>query len=496
MNGKLSLWRPSRSLLVRPYNWIVSSGASRTVTGRTWSAVAVAAGGVTGLTALLAPARLSVSLASVALLYLVPVVAAAVLGGVWPALAAAVGADLAVNFFFIPPYHTFVVESRDHAIALVVYVLVAAAVSVAVEVAARQRERAARRETEAALLARATAEPVAEESLNRLLDQIRVTFGMTAVALLESDPTGERTVAGVGRPPTARPALSAPAGAGLRLAAWGPEVFAEDRRTLGRLAAAAARTLEARRLADQAAHARNLAEVDRVRSALLASVGHDLRTPLSGIKAAVSSLRQPDLQLSPAARVELLATIEESTDRLDALVDNLLSMSRLQAGVLSIRPRPVALDAVVAEALLNTPRGHPIVEVDIPDDLPLACADPGLLERVVANLIANARAASPPDQSIRLSGDATADRVRLQVIDHGHGVPAADRDRIFEPFQRLHDRSTVTGLGLGLAIARGFTEAMAGTITPTDTPGGGLTMTLTVPTSAQTAEADQPGTTP
>jgi two-component system, OmpR family, sensor histidine kinase KdpD len=458
--------------------------------------VAVTASGMAALTALLAPARPSVSLASVALLYLVPVVAAAVLGGVWPALAAAVAADLLVNFFFIPPYHTFVVESRDHLIVLVVYVLVAAAVSVAVEVAARQRERAARRETEAALLARATAEPVAEQSLSRLLDQIRITFGMAAVALLESDAAGERTVAAVGQPPPARPALSAPAGDGLRLAAWGPDVFAEDRRTLERLAAAAARTLEARRLADQAAEARNLAEVDRVRSALLASVGHDLRTPLAGIKAAVSSLRQPDLRLPPAAQAELLATIEESTDRLDALVDNLLSMSRLQAGVLSVHPRPVALDAIVAEALLHIPRGHPIVEVDIPDDLPLACADPGLLERVVANLIANARTASPPDEPIRLSGDATADQVRLQVIDHGPGVPAADRDRIFEPFQRLHDRSSVTGLGLGLAIARGFTEAMAGTITPTDTPGRGLTMTLTVPIAARTVEAHQPETTP
>lgn len=471
----------------------MKSGAARRVPARTWWAVGVAAGGLTGLTVLLAPARLSVSLTSVALLYLVPVVAAAMLGGVWPAMSAAVGADLLVNFFFIPPYHTFVVESRDHLIVLVIYVLVAAAVSVAVEVAARQRERAARRETEAALLARATAEPVAEESLSRLLDQIRVTFGMTAVALLESDPTGERTVAVVGRPLPIRPALSAPAGEGLRLAAWGPAVFAEDRRTLARLAAAAARTLEAQRLADQAARARNLAEVDRVRSALLASVGHDLRTPLSGIKAAVSSLRQPDLPLSPAERAELLATIEESTDRLDALVDNLLSMSRLQAGVLSVHPRPVALDAVVAEALLHTRRGDPVVEVDIPDDLPLACADPGLLERVVANLIANARAASPPDQPIRLSGDATADRVRLQVIDHGHGVPVPDRDRIFEPFQRLHDRTTVAGLGLGLAIVRGFTEAMTGTITPTDTPGGGLTMTLTVPVAADTTGAGQPG---
>ncbi len=437
--------------------------------------------GLAGLTALLAPTRPALSLASVALLYLVPVLAAAAIGGMWPALAAAVGADLLVNFFFIPPYHTFVVENRDHAIVLVVYVLVAAAVSVAVDVAARQRERAVRRDAEASLLARVSAEPVAEQSLTRLLAQVRDTFAMTAVALLESGPEGEHTVAAVGQPPPARPVLSVAAGDGLRLAAWGPEIFAEDRRTLGRLAAAAARTLEAQRLADQAAHARDLAEIDRVRSALLAAVGHDLRTPLAGIKAAASSLRQPDLSLPPQAQAELLATIEESTDRLDALVDNLLSMSRLQAGVLSIHLQPVALDAVVAQALLHTPPGDAAVDVDIADDLPLVHADPGLLERVVANLVANARAASPPDQPIRLHGHADGDHVRLHVIDHGPGVPAADRDRIFAPFQRLHDRTTTAGLGLGLAIARGFTEAMGGTITPTETSGGGLTMTLHIP---------------
>ncbi|HEU4423571.1 MAG TPA: DUF4118 domain-containing protein [Pilimelia sp.] len=448
---------------------------------RGWVGLAVAAAGLTGLTALLAPARPTLSLASVALLYLVPVVAAAVIGGIRPALAAAVAADLMVNFFFIPPYHTLVVESQDHVIVLVVYVLVAAAVSVAVEVAARQRERAARRDAEAAVLAQATAEPVSEQSLTRLLDHVRDTFGMTAVALLESGPTGEHAVASVGQPPLTRPVLSAPAGHGLRLTAWGPEVFAEDRRALTRLATAAARTLEAQRLADQAAHARNLAEVDRIRSALLAAVGHDLRTPLAAIKAAVSSLRQPDLDLPQEAAAELLATIEESTDRLDALVDNLLSMSRLQAGVLSTHLQPVALDAVVAGALLHTPSEGPDMEVEIPDNLPLVRTDPGLLERVVANLIANAQAASPPDQPIRLYGHTDAGRVRLHVIDHGPGVPAADRDRMFEPFQRLHDRTTTAGLGLGLAIARGFTEAMGGTILPAETPGGGLTMTLTLP---------------
>jgi two-component system, OmpR family, sensor histidine kinase KdpD len=450
---------------------------------RVWYGLAAAATGLTVLTALLAPARLALSLAGIALLYLVPVVGAAAIGGMWPAMAAAVGADLLVNFFFVPPYHTFVVESRDHAVVLLVYVLVAVAVSAAVEVAARQRARAARRGVEVALLARATAAPVVEQSLARLLDEVRATFGMSAVALLESGPTGEHPVAAVGEVPSARPVLSVPAGAGVRLAAWGPDIFAEDRHTLARLAAAAVRTLETQRLSDQAARARELAEVDRVRAALLAAVGHDLRTPLAGIKAAASSLRQPDLPLSAEGRAELLATIEESTDRLDALVDNLLSMSRLQAGALSVDLRPVALDAVVAQALLDTPAlqdtpNGGVVEVDIPDDLPLVRADPGLLERVVANLVANACAASPPGRPIRLHGQVAGEWVVLRVIDHGPGVAEADRERIFAPFQRLHDRTAGAGLGLGLAIARGFAEAMGATVTASETPGGGLSMTV------------------
>ena len=461
-------------------------------TRRGWLGSATGAAGLAGLTALLAPNRAALSLAGVALLYLVPVVAAAVIGGIWPALAAAMGADLLVNFFFVPPYHTLVVESRDHVIVLVVYVGVAAAVSVAVEVAARQRARAARRDAEAALLARATAEPVSEQSLTRLLDQVRDSYAMTAVALLESGPTGEQAVAAVGPVPPGRPVLSAPAGDGLRLAGWGPQIFAEDQRTLHRLAAAAARTLEAQRLSDQAARVRDLAAIDRVRSALLAAVGHDLRTPLAGIKAAVSSLRQPDLDLPAEATAELLATIEDSTDRLDALIDNLLSMSRLQAGMISVELQPVALDAVVARALLHTPAGTATVQVDITDDLPLVRADPGLLERVVANLVANAQAASPPDRPVRLSADTSAGLVRVAVIDHGPGVPETDRDRIFQPFQRLHDRTTTAGLGLGLAIARGFIDAMHGTITPADTPGGGLTMKITLPTATPTADERRP----
>src|SRR6478752_2258604 len=235
------------------------------------------------MTAILVVAQDRLGLAEIALLYLVPVVAAAAVGGIWSGLPAALLADLLVNFFFIPPYHTLVVESREH-------VLVAGSVSVAVDLAARQRARAARRETEVRLLGNASAAPVAPDSLTKLLGEVRDAFGMTTVALLESQPTGEQAVVTVGPANPSRPTLSAPAGDGVRLVAWGPDVFAEDRRALQRMAAAAARTLEAQRLAAQAARASDLAEMDRVRSALLAAVSHDLRTPLAGIKAAVSSL--------------------------------------------------------------------------------------------------------------------------------------------------------------------------------------------------------------
>jgi len=440
--------------------------------------------GATGLvllTALLVTVRDRLGLAEVALLYLVPVMAAAAIGGLWPALLVALAADLLVNFFFVPPYHTLLVSSQNHVIVLIIYLLVAASFSVTVDVAARQRATAARRDTEARLLAKASAGPVADDSLTTLLTDIREVFGMTAVALLESAPTGERPAAAVGPLVESRPVLSAPAGNGLRLVAWGPETFAEDQQSLRRMAAAAARLLEAQRLAAEAVRAEELTQIDQVRSALLAAVGHDLRTPLAAIKAAVSSLRQPQLHLPTEARAELLATIEESSDRLTNLVENLLSLSRLQAGALSVQLTDVALDSAVAQAVLNTGSLPVEVHSEVPDDLPHVRADAGLLERVIANLLINAAAASPPASAVRVIAESHPAEIQLRVIDHGAGVPADQQDRIFQPFQRLHDRSTTAGLGLGLAIARGFMEAMDGRITASDTPGGGLTMTISLP---------------
>jgi two-component system sensor histidine kinase KdpD len=415
------------------------------------------------------------ALTSVALLYLVPVVVVAAIGGVWLGLAAAAASDLLLNWFFVPPFHTLAVDRRDNLIALLVYVLVAVAVAVAVDLAARQRAAAARSGIEAQLLARISSEPVVAGTLPRLLTHIQTTFGMSSVALLE----GDEVVASVGPPfDLTRPTLLASGSNTVRLAADGPATFAEDRRLLGRLAAAAARTLEATRQAEQAAE---LAQVDRLRTAILASVGHDLRTPLASIKAAASSLRSPDVAFSDEDREELLATVEESADRLSDLVENLLAMSRLQAGVLSVDLRAVALDEVVALALLHA--GTPPVRVLVSDDLPLVRADPGLLERVVANLVSNAVKAAG-GRSVEIHGVPDEHDVALAIVDHGPGIPVAERESVFAPFQRLDDRRADGGLGLGLAIARGFTDAMGGTLTPTDTNGGGLTMTLSLPAGA------------
>jgi two-component system, OmpR family, sensor histidine kinase KdpD len=444
--------------------------------------ILLAAAGLAALTAILVPMRSGLSLASVVMLYLVVVVATAVVGGLTPSLVAAVTAELVVNFFFVPPFHTLTVESRDNVITLVVFVAVAITVSLATDLAARQRAAAARTGIEAELLARISAEPVREGSAYALLDHVRGTLHMDTAALIETGEDGtDHVVAIAGQDLAGTPRLSVPANEKVTLVVEGPPIFAPDPRFLARLAAAAARTLQAERLAAQAARARELAEVDRLRSALLAAVGHDLRTPLAGIKASASSLRDPDLDLAADQQAELLATIDESADRMADLVENLLAMSRLQAGALSVHTQAVALDEVVAAAALHQPDGF-TVEIDVPDDLPLALADPGLLERVVANLLTNAYQANPPSSSVRINGRATArGELELQVVDHGPGIPAAARDRMFAPFQRLDDRTTTGGLGLGLAIARGFTEAMNGTITAADTPGGGLTMTVTLP---------------
>ncbi|GHS86224.1 hypothetical protein AGMMS50218_05750 [Actinomycetota bacterium] len=450
-----------------------AAGLSR---GRRWTGLVLAVVGLPVLTLVLERVGDRLSLGSMLLLYLLAVVVVAVVGGIWPAVLAALGALLAANWFFTPPFHTLIVSSRDQVVEFAVFAVVSVLVSVTVDLAARARAHAARSQVEARLLTEVATAPLDELSLTEVLDQVRTSFGMTSAALVRTAPHGGGSVvAAVGEVPDGAATIRVHASGELDLVAHGPELFAEDRTVLQRLAAAAARAWEGQHLA---VRADQLVEVDRVRSALLAAVGHDLRTPLSGLKAAVSSLRQEDVEWSDAERDELLGAIESSADRLTELIANLLDMTRIQVGAVTVDLGAVALDEVVALATLDVPADQ--LRMSVPDDLPLVLADVVLLERVVANLVDNARRHSPPGSPVELAADVGDAGVELRVIDHGPGVPADLWPVMFEPFQRLGDRATGAGAGLGLAIVRGFCDAMQATVRPGDTPGGGLTMTVTL----------------
>jgi two-component system sensor histidine kinase KdpD len=227
------------------------------------------------------------------------------------------------------------------------------------------------------------------------------------------------------------------------------------------------------------AEATALDRANELRTALLNAVSHDLRTPLASIKASVSSLRASDVDWSPEEAAEFLAAIEDDTDRLNQLVGNLLDMSRLQSGALELRRQPIALDEIVANALDSVGAHDANLRVDVPEDLPLALVDPGLLERAVANIIVNALHWSPSTAAVEICARIHAPDLELRIADHGPGVPVDAREKIFQPFQRLGDRGGA-GVGLGLAIASGFVEAMEGELLVEDTPGGGTTFRILV----------------
>jgi two-component system sensor histidine kinase KdpD len=277
--------------------------------------------------------------------------------------------------------------------------------------------------------------------------------------------------------------VEVPIGGHMALSLRGRVLPAADRRVLAAFAAQAAVVLDRQRLRREADRAKVLAEGNRIRTALLAAVSHDLRTPLAGIKAAVSSLRSDDVAWSPQDEAELLEAIEDGADRLDQLVGNLLDMSRLQTGTVTPVVRETDLDEVVPMALGGVPEDS--VDLDIPETLPMVHVDRGLLERAVANVVENAVKYSPPHRRVLVSASALGDRVELRVVDRGPGVPDDAKDRIFEPFQRYGDAPRGVGVGLGLAVARGFTEALGGTLHAEDTPGGGLTMVLALRTAPQ-----------
>ncbi|MFD8985513.1 ATP-binding protein, partial [Streptomyces sp. NPDC059564] len=437
------------------------------------------------LTVLLNQVVPDLGLANDMLLFLTFTVAAALLGGLLPALASAAFGSLLLNFFYTPPLHEFTVSDPKNIVAIAIFVGVAVSVASVVDLAARRTHQAARLRAESEILSFLAGSVLrGENSLDALLERLRETFAMQSVVLLErtSEVDPWTTAAAVGTGPVGRPEdadVDLPIGDTMALALTGRVLPAEDRRVLGAFAAQAAVVLDRQRLVDEAGRARELAEANRIRTALLAAVSHDLRTPLAGIKASVTSLRSADVEWSEEDRADLLEGIEDGADRLSALIGNLLDMSRLNTGTVVPLIRETDLDEVVPMALGGVPEDS--VELDIPETLPMVAVDRGLLERAVANIVENAVKYSPGGRPVNVSASALRDRVELRVVDRGPGVPDEAKERIFEPFQRHGDAPRGAGVGLGLAVARGFTEAMGGSLAAEDTPGGGLTMVLTLP---------------
>nr|WTB34194.1 DUF4118 domain-containing protein [Streptomyces sp. NBC_00830] len=441
-------------------------------------------GGPALLTLLLTSMTYGPGLANDVLLFLFLTVAAALLGGLLPALASAAVGSLLLNYWFTPPTHTLTVQDPRNFVAIVIFFAVAVAVASVVDLAARRTHQAARLRAESEILSFLAGSVLrGETTLDALLDRVRETFAMESVALLErrSDVDPWTCAGSVGPRPVSRPEdadVDMPVGDHMALALSGRVLPAEDRRVLGAFAAQAAVVLDRQRLVGEAEEARRLAEGNRIRTALLAAVSHDLRTPLAAIKAAVSSLRSDDVAWSEADEAELLEGIENGADRLDHLVGNLLDMSRLQTGTVTPLIREIDLDEVVPMALGGVPEGS--VDLDIPETLPMVAVDPGLLERAVANIVENAVKYSPDGKRVTVAASALGARVELRVADRGPGVPDEGKERIFEPFQRYGDAPRGAGVGLGLAVARGFVESMGGTLGAEDTPGGGMTMVLTL----------------
>lgn len=417
-------------------------------------------------------------------MFFIGVLIVALLGGVAPAALSAVLSGLLLNYFLVEPRYTFTIAEPDSAVTVVVLLLVAVAVAALVDGAAGRAREAKRASQEAELLALFAGSVLRGADLDTLLERVRETYSQRAVSLLRE---GTGIVGCVGTDPcvdvdTADTAIEVGDDEFWLLMA-GRKLPARDRRVLGAVAKQAAGLVKQRELTEEAGKAEAIAQADELRRSLLSAVSHDLRTPLAAAKAAVSSLRSNDIDFSAEDTAELLATIEESVDQLTALVGNLLDSSRLAAGVLRPELRRVYLEETAQRALLGISKGITgfrrqgvdRVKVDVGDAVVLA--DSGLLDRVLANLIDNALRYAP-DSPIRVTAGQVGDRVLIAVVDEGPGIPRDSEDQLFAPFQRLGDHDTSIGVGLGLSVARGFVEAMGGTISATDTPGGGLTVEI------------------
>ena len=493
---------------------------------RFWAGWAMAFIGLAVATAVLIPFRSHIAVATSALVLVVPVVLGVAVGGFPVAPVGVAAGFLTFDYFFIPPYHRFQVGAGEHWVSLGVYAAVALMVSAVVAQAQRARSHAEAREGESQAFfdlshAMAAAGDI-DADLRRIVTQARPVLGVDTVEVLVADgeaDDGVLVLAGDGAPlaPASRQqslavalglvpeqvdgqsrsvvirSSNGPIGA---LVAAGGVLTGEGERALAMFANHTALAIERSRLAEEATRTRLLEEVNRLRSALVGSVSHDLRTPLASIKASVSDLVDPTVVLGAEDRRTLLSTIDEETDRLTRFVSNLLDMTRIEAGALELHRAATPLDELVgavSERMSRLLAPHP-VRVLIDDELPLVDIDYMLIEQVLANLLENAGRHSPPGSIIAIVATQLVQHwVEMRVIDHGPGIPEAERARVFEQFYRFRgDGSRLPGVGLGLAICQGIMAAHNGRIWVEATPGGGATFVVRLPVADLHRKAHSP----
>ena len=447
--------------------------------------------GLPALTVLLAFWRTTESIPTDVLIMQLFVVVVALVGGIWPALLSAAMAGLLLNYFFIEPLLTISISDPFDVIAIVVFLISAALVSFVVDRSATQYRVARRSSAEAETLATLAGSVLGGgDALDNLVRRVREVFGLASVILRDRGIAVHTATEGALARETDRE-TTITVGDRATLDLRGRVLAASDQRILGAFVSQIEAALDQRDLAAEADRMRPLAQADQVRSALLAAVGHDLRRPLAAATAAVSSLRSEDVEWSDEDHSALLATAEESLSSLSTLVTNLLDTSRVQAGVLAITLRATDVDEVVALALDELGSGPGDVVINIAAGIPLVVADAVLLQRVVVNLATNAIRFAAEGAPPTIAASAFAGRVQLRIIDTGPGIAHDRRDEVFVPFQRLGDTDNRTGVGLGLALCKGFVEGMGGTIDAEDTPGGGLTMVVSLPVFVTDDVADE-----
>jgi two-component system sensor histidine kinase KdpD len=457
------------------------------------------AGMIAALTTVLYLLRGVLGTPVVALLYLIPVGLGSLLWGLPAGLTAAVGAFLAFNYFFIPPYNSLAVHTPSDLLALLTFLVVAALISQLMGRARAREAEAEAREHEAVHLyelSLALAGQSTPEGIARIVaDHLQAVFRPETVeVVVQYEASVAPRVARLpfGSPPPANaPDLVIPlmAAKGLigEIRLWRAAPFtqpAQDR-LLRLFANEGALAIGRARLAQAETAARVLGESDQLKSALLSSVSHELRTPLATIKAAATSLRQGEVAWESETRAELLEIMEEEADHLNRLVGNLLDMSRIEAGALRPQRQWNLLSEIVESALARLHRAaeQHSVQIDVPDDLPLVPVDTALMQQVFVNLLSNSLKFAPPHTVIRVSAQAAGDEtLRVQVSNQGPPVAEKDLEHIFDKFYRVTAADRVTGTGLGLSICKGIVEAHGGRIWAENLPGG-LAFNFTLPLS-------------